>query len=202
MRSFATAVVFASLLGACGDDSSSVGDGGIHDVGDDADAANNCWPTVAHIPHGTVELGGGDTAFEAMPDTIPIFYGVQSGFGVMVRTRMTGFDPGQADFPQPPQTAFTRFRASFVDRTDELTDPIPCGYQRQYLPNSVGSYDIVDSLSIGFRTCWGTDVLVGAKLKVDVEMLDQAGNYATNSLVFTAGEPDVDHRNVTTYCGM
>ncbi|HEY4056428.1 MAG TPA: hypothetical protein VGM39_07455 [Kofleriaceae bacterium] len=187
---FATSVVVAALLGACGDGSVGV------------DAFDNCWPTVAHTPHGTVEIGGGESAFEPMPETIPIFYGAQGGFGVMVRTRMTGFDPGHANFPQPPQSPFARLHASFVDRNDELTDPIPCGYQQQYEPSSVGSYDIVDSLSVGFRTCWGTDALVGAKLKVDVEMLDRDGNYATNSMVFTAGEPDVDHRNVATYCGM
>jgi hypothetical protein len=204
MRSLAAAVVCAALLGACGDSGSSAGDGGIHDVAHDADAddGNGCWPTVAQIPHGTIEIGGGDTAFEPMPDSIPLFFGVQSGFGIMVRTRMSGFNPGGEGFPPPPENAWTRLHASFVDRTDELTDPIPCGYRRQYVPNSVGSYDIPATIAIGFKTCWGTDVLVGAKIKIDAEIMDSDGNYATSSHVITMTEADPDHRNVPTYCGM
>ncbi|CAN5756329.1 hypothetical protein BH11MYX2_BH11MYX2_03110 [soil metagenome] len=190
-------------VGACGDSKSP--DTGDDDANIDAgpDAANGCWPTIAPIPRGSVELGAGDDEFAPMPETLPIFYGAQSGCGIMVRVRMNGFPVGEPGFPPPPANSFTRVRASFVDRSEPLTIQIDCALRSPYEPNSVGSYDFPGSLTIAFNTCWGTDVLVGAKIKVEVEIMDSTGSYAIDSHVITAAEPlDPSVRNIPSYCGM
>ena len=211
MRSLAAVPVFAALLGACGDGRSSPAvDGGSGDDGGvDARPEFMCWPSIAPIPRGTVELGKGGRAFSAIPDTLNIQYGPQNGFMVKVWTRMTGIDPGEAGTTVDYRNPATRVRATFVDSAAELqrTGGSICGDRGSYVESSAGQYDYYQELAVVFDTCWGNSRLVGQNVKITAELMDATGSYATGSAIITLAEildDEPSHHNVPTApdCGM
>ncbi|HEY4181330.1 MAG TPA: hypothetical protein VGM90_31005 [Kofleriaceae bacterium] len=201
MRSLAVAAVWAELLAACGDGGSSPDiDGGV-----DARPEFQCWPSIAPIPRGTLELGKGGTAFAEMPDTLNLEYGVTGGFRLNVRTRMSGFDPGVPGTTVDVRNPATRVRARFVDFDAPLQLPGDCGDRGSYAPSAVGSYDYVSELVVFFNTCWGTDVLVGKQIELTAELKNATGSYATDhKFVTVADSLDPYGHNVPTTpgCGM
>ena len=184
-------------LAACGGGGSST----------DVDAALpkfDCWPTIDPIPRGTAELGFGADAFQPMPASLQLMWGAQDGFMVMVRIRSSGFLAGGQPINNPANP-FTRIRASFADTGQSLRLPGNCGSREWYVPSAAGDHEVFREVPVIFDTCWRVDRLMGASIKLELELMDATGSYATDVKVITATEPppgypvDETHENCGKY---
>jgi hypothetical protein len=176
-------------LAACG------GSGGsnpeVDAAGDDVDALPkfDCWPTIEPIPRGRAELGSGVDAFQPMPETLPLGYGPQGGFMVMVRTRTSGFLAGGPPLTNPANP-FTKPRAFFADTGQSLMIPGGnCASREWYVESTNGDLEVFREIPVIFDTCWRIDRLLGARIRIDLELMDATGSYATDVKTITATDP-------------
>lgn len=161
--------------------------------GQEIDAGNPgpCWPDTLGAPKGTALLGTGRDAFAAMPAELPLEYGEQAGFDLVANVRMTGFAPGNPTNLLDPGNPRTRIRAFFADTNVPLNFDAKCPFRNGYLPSGVADYDyqLSRGVPVIFETCWRSDRLIGARIRIELELIDNAGNYTTDQKVVTAAAP-------------
>jgi len=190
MRAF---VALVALCPACGDSSPVAVDAGPTVPDSRIIDDGPCWPDIAHTPRGSANVGTGEAEFEAMPQTLPIHYGAQDGFHVYVSAQMSGFPPGGPVDSWNRGNLRTRFAAYFDDTNVRLnTISEFCPARLGYVPTSGGEfeYELVHGTTYIFDTCWRSDHLTGARLRIEVEILDGDGGYTKDSKVVLGGEPD------------
>lgn len=201
MRSFAGLVACGALLGACGDDGAGSGpNDAMGDGAEDAEAdaytgpVYRCWPPLPTIPNGTLTLGAGGVAFSPMGESLPLEYGVQGGFMVKIwpRIDLPGFVPGKLPYSSP-ENPFSRVRAKVIGSEAKLQGPGDCGFRQPYVPNDLGGYDLMTEWAVVFDTCWQSDLLIGAQIELEVEVMDVTGNYVTATRTITATEPVTEY---------
>src|SRR5262245_29863397 len=140
MRSAHAAPIFAALaavgLLACGDNAPSGGDGD-DDSGDtslpdasvcraptwDAGPSGPCWMDTDHHDQGAITAGTGRRLYQEMPEQLPLVYGSQDGFNLLLNAQMSGLDPGCAPQVLNAFNPHTRFSAYFVDTGDPINTP-------------------------------------------------------------------------------
>jgi hypothetical protein len=149
----------------------------------------DCWPELATFPQGTATLGTGRAAFEAMPDELPLEYGSQGGFDLVAHVRMTGFYPGDPDNLLDPANPRTRIRAFFDDTNVPLDFNSHCGGRTAYVPSSAGGYEYPAGTGVVFELCWRSDRLIGKRIRIELEIMDDCGGYATDAKTVTAVAP-------------
>lgn len=191
------AVVLAAALFACGEDHVS---GGPDASPDSVTSPGECWPLIDHVPKGSATLGTGWNDFEVMPDVVPIEYGTQDGYMMAAHVRMTGFDPGDPNDVFEPRNPRTRIRAFFEDpiqpdgghpaRTSHALNVYAyCAFRTGYRPVGDGTYELSTGVPIIFDTCWRSDNVIGRRIRIELEILDDSGGYAKDVKVVTAGTP-------------
>jgi hypothetical protein len=150
-----------------------------------------CWPDPAHKAQGSVTLGTGRAAFEAMPDTLTLEYGPQGGYDVVANVRMSGFDPGNLDMLLDPGNPRTRIRAFFADSNIPLNFGAVCPFRQAYKPSSGGDFDyeFPEGVPVIFETCWRSNHLIGARIRLELELMDDCGGYATDVKTVTLAAP-------------
>jgi hypothetical protein len=150
-----------------------------------------CWPDPAHKPQGSVRLGTGHTAFEAMPDTLNLEYGPQGGYDLVANVRMSGFDPGNLEMILDPGNPRTRIRAFFADSNIPLNFSAVCPFRQAYKPLDSGDYDYEfrEGVPVVFETCWRSNHLIGARVRVELELMDDCGGYASDVKTVTLAPP-------------
>jgi hypothetical protein len=204
VRRFALGIL---LVSACGDDVvSNDPDGGTggdgRDVtidakpdavpcGVDMTPTSDCWPTVTHVPHGSLTIGMGRGGFKPMPANAPIEWGFQDGFMFVLSYRMTGFDPGVAECALDPKNPRTRTRVFFDDTNIPLVkNGTSCPVRMPYKEYAPGEYETVFEVPYMFDVCWRSSSLIGSRLRIEAEILDPAtGHYASETRVVTVEAP-------------
>ena len=175
-------------LAACGHGSpNATGDGGDDGQPVDSRMSTPCWLDT-YTPGGAVQLGTGATTFIAMPDNIELEYGTQNGFDIPVNAQMTGLMPGTPNDPLDPNNPRTRFHGYFVD-TGVLANPGRCGVRLGYAPSTGGWYSMVHGSSVVFDPALTGKDLFGRQVRVVLEVIDGAGNYATTEKIVTCQPP-------------
>lgn len=153
-----------------------------------------CWPELTQTPQGSANVGTGDGAFEPMPDTLEIHYGAQNGYHVYLNAQMSGLPPGDpADFTNPANP-YTRFAVYFDDTNVRLDASAAfCPLRLGYVAATSGTFEheLPQGIPYLFDTCWRSDHLTGARLRVEVEILDASGGYTKDTKIVTGGTPDV-----------
>jgi hypothetical protein len=147
-----------------------------------------CWPDVTRVPHGSVSLGTGRDAFEPMPEVLPLEYGPQNGYDLMVNVRMTGFEPGDPVNILDPSNPRTRIRAFFADTNVPLDHLASCPTRTAYARSSTGDYEL-GGTAVVFETCWRSDHLFGKQIRIELELMDDCGHYAADTKTVTAAPP-------------
>lgn len=184
MKSCAAAL--ALLLVACGDDAQTAPSDA--DV-DAAISAGPCWPDVEHVAQGSVTLGTGRSGFEPMPAELPLEYGSQDGFMFIAHARMTGFAPGNPESIIDPSNPRTRVRAYFADTGAPLNVSSFCPFRNAYVEAAGGAYDLEQEVGVVFDTCWRSDRLIGKQFRIELELMDDTGGYASDTRTVTAAAP-------------
>lgn len=179
----------AAVLVACGGEPPSVS---LQDapVPDGQGPTFSCWPSIPPVVGPTAILGAAadDGSYMDMPEELPVAYGIQAGYMVIAHVRMSGITPGNPADILDPSNPFTRIRA-FFDDTDIPLNPLAmCGSRFAYKETPNG-YELPFSMPVPFDTCWRYDNLVGARLRVELEIMDRDGNYAKQTKVITGGPP-------------
>ncbi|MDB4959315.1 MAG: hypothetical protein JWO36_6884 [Myxococcales bacterium] len=147
-------------------------------------APQNCWPVETSTPKGSVDLGTGDTAFEAMPDQLALVYGEQGGFHIPARSRIHGLEPGDPVDIANPTNPRTRFIAYF-ENGDPNTN-VKCGVRLGY-GTVAGDYTIANRVM--FDPVLGPGALFNKRFRVTLEVIDSTGGYAMDEKMITALPP-------------
>ncbi len=181
-----TAAALAGVMGAgCGEDPAGTPDGMPEPDG----PPGPCWPDQPPPPQGgTAVLGTGRDGFEPMPDELPLEYGAQDGFMLITNVRMSGFVPGNPQDVLDPKNPRTRVRAYFDDTNEPLNYYITCPFRTAYVPDGA-EYRLIEAVPIVFETCWRSVHLFDRKVRIELEVLDGTGAYATDVKVVTAVRP-------------
>jgi hypothetical protein len=164
-------------------------DAGI-DAPADATMQGPCWPIATSTPGGEVEVGTGVDEYVAMPDTLPLVYGVQGGYHITARSRIRGMNPG----PRPPEILSlsnprSKFKAIALEDGAAIGDT-PCPIRIYYNPASDGDGDVLPSYTeIRFDTALALEDIVDKQYRVIVEVIDADGKYAKAEKVITATAP-------------
>jgi len=150
-----------------------------------------CWPDPAHKPQGSVTLGTGRPAFEPMPETLTLEYGPQGGFDVVANVRMSGFDAGNLDMLLDPGNPRTRIRAFFADSNLPLNFSAGCPFRQAYRPSNSSEYDyeLPEGVAVVFETCWRSNHLLGARIRIELELMDDCGGYVADVKTVTLAPP-------------
>src|SRR5690349_19261281 len=180
------ALSIALMIGGCGGARESVDAGPMCTA--QVDPAE-CWPDLVHVPQGTVTLGTGRAAFEDMPEMLPLEYGTQGGFDLVANVRMTGFFPGNPENIVDPSNPRTRIRAFFDDTNVPLDAFSRCPTRTAYVPSSAGGYEFPAGVGVVFELCWRSDRLFGKRIRIELELMDDCGGYASAVKVVTAAPP-------------
>jgi hypothetical protein len=147
-----------------------------------------CWTEATRTPQGSALLGTGRDGFEPMPDTPPLEYGAQDGFMLVTNVRMSGFEPGNPKDILDPKNPRTRVRAFFDDTNVPLNYYANCPFRTAYVENGA-DYRLIEATPVIFETCWRSEHLFGKKIRVELEITDDSGGYATDVKVVTAAPP-------------
>ena len=147
-----------------------------------------CWPIASSIARGSVDIGTGDGAFVSMPDEINLVYGIQGGFHIPARARIHGLEPGDASNILDPSNPRSRFEAFFVD-TGQPNAPLSCPVRYGYVADGPDSYTEPSLIEIRFDTALGPADLFDKQFRVQIEVLDATGGYATADKVVIARAP-------------
>jgi len=192
------AAALLSLLivqAGCSDDATGRRDGPTGPAdGPRADAVegSGCWPLVSE-PRGAVTLGTGEHEFQVMPDEVPLVFGIQEGFHIVVHARMSGLSPGNIANLIDPANPYTRFSAFFADSGEPITTTFasPCGLRVPYKPTSddASTYQLRMGSATLFETTYGPDDLFGTRVRVVVEIIDEGLGYARDEKIVTCLQP-------------
>lgn len=178
-------IAAAALIGGaggCGGDPSNA-----PDAGSDA-RPGPCWPELTQTPQGSVTLGTGRDGFEVMPAVLPLEYGTQDGFMLIANVRMTGFAPGNPQDILDPGNPRTRIRAFFDDTNVPLNYYASCPFRNAYV-ESGAEYQAIAAFPVIFETCWRSEHLFGRPIRVELELMDDQGGYATDVKTVMAAPP-------------
>lgn len=181
----------AAALAACGDPTAPVlPDTPVApaDAMVDTPPRGPCWLDIAKIPRGSAVLGTGRDGYQPMPDEPRLEYGTQDGFMLIASVRMTGFAPG-IPWPGADVNLRTRIQVYFDETNIPLNEAAKCAFQFGYIPFG-NEFELIEEAPLIFDTCWRSEHLFGKKLRVELEVLDKDGGYATDVKVVTAREPD------------
>lgn len=150
-----------------------------------------CWPDTMRMPQGSVTLGTGRDSFEAMPDVLPLEFGTQNGYDVVANVRMTGFDPGNLQSIVDPGNPRTRIRAFFADTNVPLSAASTCPFRTAYQRAAAGDhdYEFPSGVPIIFDLCWRSDRLIGKRIRIELELMDDCGGYTTDTRTVTLAAP-------------
>src|SRR5678816_2964421 len=176
------ALIATVVLASCGEDAPAPQCPPVYDP-------EMCWPDLVTFPQGTATLGTGRAAFEPMPDELPLEYGPQGGFNLVANVRMTGFYPGNPHNILDPYNPRTRIRAFFDDTNVPLDFSARCGRRTAYVPSSAGGYEYPAGVGVIFDVCWRSDHLIGKRIRVELEIMDDCGGHAKDVKVVTAVPP-------------
>jgi hypothetical protein len=182
----ATVVALAVASGVAGCDGASVPSDAEPDVAE-------CWFTEPRYPQGSVALGVGRDAFQPMPDPLPLEFGSQLGFMFVVSVNMQGFSPGDPANILASANPRTRLRAFFDASNVPLNRDATCPFRTPYRAAPQGGHVPVDLFPIVFDTCWRSAHLFGQRIRIELEMLDARGGYASQTRVVTASPPVGPH---------
>lgn len=176
------AVVAIVAIAACGDDPAIC-----TEIADPL----QCWPDLMHTPQGSVTLGTGRDAFEAMPDALSLEFGAQNGYDVVVNVQMSGFDPGNLQDVIDPGNPRTRILAFFADTNVPLNFFAACPFRTAYKRTTVGEFDyeLPAGVAVIFENCWRSDRLIGKQIRIELEVMDNCGGYATDVKTITLAPP-------------
>lgn len=181
-------IVTAVALVACGDDHANMIDAGADAV--DADVPPvPCWPGPMRTVKGTATLGTGREGFETMPEELPLEYGTQDGYNLVAHVRMSGLSPGDPKNLFDPANPRTRIRAFFEENNLPLTRASFCPFRNGYVPAAGDNYELVDAAPVIFDTCWRPIHLFGKRIRIELEVVDDTGAYATDVKIVTAVAP-------------
>lgn len=125
-----------------------------------------------------------------MPAVLPLEYGTQDGYNLVAHVKMTGFTPGNASNILDPVNPRTRIRAFFADDNVPLNFYAKCPFRNAYVESPGGGYELVQGVAVIFETCWRSDNLIGRPIRIELELLDDAGGYTTDVKTVIAGEPE------------
>ncbi|MBA3818856.1 MAG: hypothetical protein H0X17_08190 [Deltaproteobacteria bacterium] len=185
-----TAVMIAAatvaLTGCDNDHMNPLGcDGGI----DASASAAGCWPELVTTPRGSAVLGTGRGGFEPMPEVLPLEYGTQDGYNLVAHVRMSGFEPGDPKNIYERRNPRTRIRAYFDDTGVPLNFYARCPFRNGYIAADDGGYELGEGVPIIFETCWRSNHLFGARIRIELELMDDAGGYTKDVRIVTAAPP-------------
>lgn len=186
---WAAVVAGASLLVGCGDrGATSLADA---DADPDVDAPppGPCWDPAAAMPMGQATLGTGWGQFEPMPTDLPLEYGSQAGFNVVVNVQMRGFVPGNPNDVFDPTNPRTRILSYFADDGRPLNKTANCPYRKGYRAVDANTYEMGTGVPLIFDTCWRAEHLIGRQLRIKLELLDSTNGFTTDERVVTMVEP-------------
>jgi hypothetical protein len=147
------------------------------------------------MPQGAAILGTGIDAFEPMPDMLPLEYGPQGGFDLVANVRMSGFAPGNPQNILDPGNPRSRIRAFFADTNVPLNYFATCPFRTGYVPSGDRDYDyqLAQGAGIVFEICWRSDRLIGQRIRIELELMDDCGGYTTDTKIVTAAPPTVPY---------
>jgi hypothetical protein len=183
------------LVLGCGDNHPAHGpDGGPHGTGDAASdgppTTTACWDDV-YTPAGSATLGTGMLGFQPLPASIELEYGTQSvAFDLPVNAHMDGLYPGDPGNILDLSNPRTRFHGYFVD-TGVLANPGRCGTRIGYLPARGGGpgFEMEIGAPLVFPESYTSTDLFNRQIHIVLEIIDAAGNYATDEGTVTMLQP-------------
>lgn len=188
MRRLIFCVVLGGAIG-CGGPASHADDGGddVADASIDSPKSRPCWLDT-YTPAGSIKLGTGANQYIPMPDHIALEFGTQLGYDIPVHAEMMGLMPGNPIDTLDPANPHTRFHGFFVDTGDPV-NPGRCGTSLGYKPAAGGAFDLVTGAAVIFDNSLTATDLMGRQVRVVVEIIDAAGNYATDEKIVTCDIP-------------
>ncbi len=135
-----------------------------------------CWessPPYAELAE--AELGGGDERSEAFerldPDEeVPLFYGPQGGYHILVRPRVRGLVPADGRID-------TRFSATLGD---ERVDPFECPHHPIYTEDPANGEYLLGTLTTLIIVNERVADVNGQPVVLRMEALDRGGTYASD----------------------
>ena len=183
------AMIAAALLVGCDrPNDATPGDAAI-DAQIDAPPSGPCWPELVHTPKGSATLGTGHDGFQPMPDDLPLEYGIQDGFMLIAQARMSGFAPGNSSDVYDPANLRTRIRAYFDETDVPLNFYAYCPHRYPYVAAGSSEYELYEEIQIIFEVCWRSTHLFDKRIRVEMELMDNDGGFATDVKVVTARAP-------------
>ena len=177
-----------ALLVGCGNNDAALVDAPI-DADVDAPPPGPCWPELVHTPKGSATVGTGTGAYQDMPEDLPLEYGIQDGFMLIANARMSGFAPGNLQDPYDEGNLRTRIHAYFDDTNIPLNFYAHCPHRYPYVDSGTGDYVLYESIQVIFEPCWRSAHLFDKRIRVEMELMDNEGGFATDVKVVTARAP-------------
>lgn len=162
-------------VAACGDGVKA--DAGTPDAGTPDGPSVGCWPDDGKLSKGSLTLGTGLDTFVPMPDELQLQLGPTGGYSVIANVRMTGLAPGNPEDIFDPGNPRTRIRAFFADDNVEVNHT-RCPFRFGYLLFGDG-YQPASGVGIWFDICWHSDQLFNRRIRIEAEIVDTSGGYAT-----------------------
>lgn len=124
-----------------------------------------------------------------MPQELPLEYGTQDGYNLVAHVRMSGLAPGNPANLFDPVNPRTRIRAFFDESNVALNEYAYCPFRNAYVPSATGDYELIGAVPIIFETCWRSQNLFGQRIRIELEVVDDTGTYATDVKIVTAVAP-------------
>ncbi len=183
------AIVTTAALAACGTDHMSGADGGGSDSADANVPSAPCWPGPLRTTKVSATLGTGREGFEDMPQELPLEYGTQDGYNLVAHVRASGIFPGSQGNHFDPVNPRTRIRAFFDESNVPLNYYSKCPFRNWYVPTANGEYELFEAVPIIFETCWRPMHLFGKRIRIELDVVDDTGAYATDVKIVTAVAP-------------
>lgn len=138
---------------------------------------------------GQAMLGTGYSQFEPMPTNLPLEYGTQLGFDVVVNVQMRGLVPGNPNDIFDPTNPRTRILSYFVDDGRPLNKSANCPFRTGFKAVDATTYEMSTGVALIFDTCWRAEHLIGRQIRIKLEMLDAMNGFTTDERVVTMVEP-------------
>lgn len=185
-------VVIAALV-ACGDQEVVYAE---VDAGAPRDALDigPCWPDGVRTLSGTASLGTGQR-FEPMPETLPLEYLAAGAFVLTVNAQMSGLAPGNPTHILDPTNPRTRIRAFFADTGIPLDRFAHCPSRYGYVPSGDARYELFQGFWLLIERCWRSQDLIGKQIRIELEIWDHIGRYATDVKIVTTAPPTGSYAN-------
>lgn len=160
------------------------------DARPDAFELGPCWPEDRpHISGGSVTLGTGTETFGEVSDELALEYGVAGGYFFPVHARTTGLEPGNPLSLLDPSNPRTRVRAYVAETGVPMMQSVAC-FRDPYEASPMGGYQPTQGLAVFPDPCWWhSDLLIGLVIRLELEVIDVNGVYATDVKTVTLTAP-------------